>query len=95
VAGTAADAAFCAKGAELEAKLKTLDPTKDIVGYKALFAELAAAAPPEMQADMTQINDIIQSMTDLSTPPADVEKLEAAGKRVDEWAVAHCGKKFG
>jgi len=99
VAGSAADVAFCAKGAEIENTLKGIDPTSDAAGalakYKQVFADLAAAAPPEVQADMEQINTVIQSMTNFDSPPADADKLDAAGKRVDTWAVAHCGKKFG
>ncbi len=77
--------------------MKNFNPSDPnaLAQYKQVFADLAAAAPPEVQADMQEINSIIQSMTDTSTPPANADKLEAAGQRVDTWAIAHCGKKFG
>jgi len=97
VPGTPADAAFCAKGAEMSTKLAGMQPTDPtaLTQYKAIFADLAAVAPPEVQADMTQINTIIQGMTSLDAAPPNADQLDAAGKRVDAWAVAHCGKKFG
>lgn len=98
VPGTAEDAAFCAKGLEIQNKLKGIDPTKDpaatMAQYKKVFAELTAAAPPELKADINQINQIIQSMTSFDSEPPDADKLEAAGQRVDDWAIAHCGKSF-
>jgi hypothetical protein len=99
VATTPADKAFCAKSDELIAAIDNLDYKNDPAGalraLKAAYAELVAAAPPEVAADIALINDIVQAAkTFEELGNSDSPELNAAGERLDAWSESHCGHRL-
>jgi hypothetical protein len=99
VATTPVDKAFCAKSDELIGVIADMDFEHDPAGalraIQAAYDQLVAVAPPEIAADITLINNIVQAAkTFEELGNSDSPELNAAGQRLDTWAESHCGHRL-
>ncbi len=94
-----ANAAFCGRVDQARGELAQLDPANEAVAlatYKKTLAELTALAPAAIDADLTTVNDAVQSAKDFAELQAlTTEALITAKDHIDKWTAAQCGFSLG